>query len=140
MLLLTSYAGLWMLSLFSKSLSLLSSQAEIKAGVEQVGKLGLHVEPFRYHMPPSFMPSDKRLRRETSPYTDNQNAPPTQPPHHLHCFAYHVSFLPPANSDCCLTIFYSHCFASSVLTFLFLVDTRLPDSVTGRHFHYCTLS
>lgn len=36
--------------------SLLPSQAEIKAGAEQVDKLGLRVEPFRYHMPPFFTP------------------------------------------------------------------------------------
>lgn len=52
----TLQPSLWMLSLFSKRLSRLPSQAEIKAGVEQVGKLGMRVEPFRYHMPLFFMP------------------------------------------------------------------------------------
>ncbi|KAJ4924185.1 hypothetical protein JOQ06_000425, partial [Pogonophryne albipinna] len=32
-----------------------SGDAEIKAGAEQVGKLGLRVEPFRYRVPP-FLP------------------------------------------------------------------------------------
>ena len=51
----TPHSQAWCIACSARG-SLLPSQAEIKAGAEQVGKLGLRVEPFRYHMPPFFMP------------------------------------------------------------------------------------
>ena len=51
----TPHSQAWCIACSARG-SHLPSQAEIKAGAEQVGKLGLRVEPFRYHMPPFFMP------------------------------------------------------------------------------------
>ncbi len=119
--------------------SLLPSQAEIKAGAEQVGKLGLRVEPFRYHMPPFFIPPLTKGygRKHALPLPLSLSLTHThtqtlrrqkQQPHHWHCFACHLRLFSPCQVGLPFDNFlFPHCFSSSILTlFCFFVDTRAP--------------
>lgn len=81
--------------------SLLPSQAEIKAGAEQVGKLGLRVEPFRYHMPPFFTaPLTKGYgRKRALPLLSlSQTDTKTTPSLTLFCMPFEIVFPLPSRT------------------------------------------
>lgn len=104
-----------------------------------MGKLGLRVEPFRYRMPPFFVPpltkgdGSKHCLSFTHRHSD---ARLKQQPHRWHCFACLLRLFSPCQVGLPFDNFpFPHRFASSILTlFCFPVDTGAPAFVTGWHF------